>query len=126
MSTIIQLNLLKMKELLIHKGLLLSKFSIEDKKLISAGNYRDVLKVIIGELAIYGVHLDDRSELTRQLMAEDIIQDAQKTNMPSIIMGDFNATYPEGLKPVMFKSLSKIVPNIIFYHFQQYIVVKIW
>lgn len=92
-------------------GMLLSKLPIENKEIIKAGDYRNVIKTMIGGLAIYGVHLDDKSEATRHIMSNSIIMDIEKTKIPTVVMGDFNAAYPDGLVAKGFKALGNLHPN---------------
>jgi len=64
-----------------------------------AGKKRGVAcDVQFGEhtFSIYGLHLSHRSEDVRELSAKAVIQLAQRSDHPCVIMGDMNST-PEGL-----------------------------
>jgi endonuclease/exonuclease/phosphatase family metal-dependent hydrolase len=92
----------------------LSKLPVDKFEIVKLGNFRNVFIVTLREpksnqlIRIIGLHLDDRLEKTRLNQVRDLIKIVNKSKMPTIVMGDFNAMHGEDLWPAKFLR-SKIV-----------------
>lgn len=82
---------------------ILSKIPIEHFKTIRLGNYRNAINVTIKNnsehLNIFGIHLDDLNESTRLAQVRDLINEINTSNIPTIVLGDFNAMHGHDFWP---------------------------
>jgi endonuclease/exonuclease/phosphatase family metal-dependent hydrolase len=108
--------------------ILLSKYPIDNFKTIKLGNLRNCIiasiKISDKIIRIIGIHLDDRLEETRLKQINDLAKEINKSNMPTIAMGDFNAMHGEDLWPAKFlkTKLSKLLANIIIPSFYKRVI----
>lgn len=99
---------------------ILSKIPLEQFKVIRLGNYRNAIHATIKHesknIEIFGVHLDDLSESTRINQLNDLIPTINKSNSPTIILGDFNAMHGNDLWPARFlrTGFIKFLSNFIW------------
>lgn len=79
----------------------LSRMPVDYTNEIRLGSIRNaqVTQVVDGNsnqpIRIFGIHLDDRSEENRLKQLEDLIPLINSSDLPTIVMGDFNAMYRE-------------------------------
>jgi len=89
-----------------------SKLPIDKFEIIKLGDLRNALVATINnndeKIRIIGVHLDDRSEETRIKQTKDLVKIINKSDIPTIVMGDFNAMHSEDLWPAKFLRLRLI------------------
>ena len=82
----------------------LSRMAIENSRGIRLGDIRnaqvsDVIDPDSSQLVrIYGVHLDDRNEKNRLRQVEELIFLINASDLPTVVMGDFNAMYRESMQ----------------------------
>jgi len=84
--------------------MLLSKLFVKEFKIIRLGNFRNAIEATLitnddKQFKIIGIHLDDRSENLRIKQIIDISTIINKTTVPTVVMGDFNAMHGEDLWP---------------------------
>jgi len=125
----------------------LSRFPIKDMKFIEhlplshpekifAGNH-DSVKVTystpLGDIGVFAVHLDYRSEEIRLKAIEQLVQISSESELPMVILGDFNSTptgYPKSsltdhnqnamtylINNTDFKTDSAVKDDAIYYTF---------
>jgi len=101
--------------------MLLSKLPIKKFEVIRLGNVRNALSAIAydemteKEIRLIGIHLDDRSEITRVKQTRDLINIINSSSLPTILLGDFNAMHGEDLWPAKFLKTRtmKIISNFV-------------
>ncbi len=98
----------------------LSKYPIDEFKVIKLGKLRKcmVVAIKIGDdqnIKVIGIHLDDRLEETRLRQIADLSEEINKSELPTIVMGDFNAMHGEDLWPARFlkTNFSNLLSKII-------------
>jgi len=96
---------------------MMSRLTIRSAGIIRPADFRNLLKMVVDDpetkrpVTAFAIHLDDRSEATRQAQLKDLIaEDAD------VINGDYNATDRNTLRARMVRSLpveliSKYVPS---------------
>ena len=83
--------------------LLLSKNKIANIKVVKLGNLRNCIVATTEDgYRIIGIHFDDRTEATRIRQSNDLSKLVNKSNMPTVVMGDFNAMHGEDIWPSKF------------------------
>lgn len=104
--------------------MLLSRLPIDSFKTIRLGDTRNALIATMQDKSkqpfrIIGLHLDDRSESTRLRQVQDLSKIIYESQLPTIVVGDFNAMHGEDLWPAkLLRSKSSqllanfILPNI--------------
>jgi endonuclease/exonuclease/phosphatase family metal-dependent hydrolase len=92
---------------------LLSRLPVEQFDIIRLGQFRNAIRALIDGIVVYGVHLDDRAESTRQAMAQDLIIDTKTMSVPTVIAGDFNATFDYGVLVRMMRAAAWAGSKII-------------
>ena len=86
----------------------LSKLPIGKVEIIRLGNLRNAISVVISKtknnksFQVIGLHLDDRSEETRIKQIKDLTKIINLSNIPTIVMGDFNSIHGDDLFPAKF------------------------
>lgn len=100
--------------------MILSKFPIDHIEIVSLGGIRNSLIATIQFetnkiFRIIGVHLDDRSETTRVKQIKDLTKIVNQSDIPTIVMGDFNAMHSSDFWPArMLRSyIAKLLSNFI-------------
>lgn len=104
--------------------MLLSKLPIDEFKVIGLGDLRNALSAVARDhdnkqFRVIGLHLDDRLESIRLKQITDLVEIINRSKLPTIVMGDFNAMHGEDLWPAKFlrskfvELLSKISPHIL-------------
>lgn len=83
---------------------LLTRLPVSEFKIIKLGNFRNAIDATFTieegrQFRIFGVHLDDRSEDMRVKQINDLINITNKTTIPVVVMGDFNAMHGEDFWP---------------------------
>ena len=104
---------------------LLSKLPIDKFEIIRLGDFRNAFVAIIHDnkasqsLRVIGLHLDDRLESTRLKQIVDLSNIVNRSSLPTVVMGDFNAMHGDDLWPAKFlnskfihKLSSSILPKI--------------
>ncbi|MDK2899342.1 MAG: hypothetical protein PWQ10_529 [Patescibacteria group bacterium] len=105
--------------------LLLTRLKVIDIKIVKLGNFRNTIIATFDcdnekRFKVVGVHLDDKSEETRVKQINDLSKIINQTNIPTLIMGDFNAMHGEDLWPAKFlqskfiKKLAKLIWPSVF------------
>ena len=82
-----------------------SKLPIDKFQVIRLGDLRSALVANVAGIRFVGIHLDDRREETRVKQMHDLVQIIKKSDMPTIVMGDFNAMHGGDLWPARFLRL---------------------
>ncbi len=83
--------------------MLLSRVPLQSSKIVRLGGSRNAVLAQVDEpqtgksLRIICVHLDDRSETNRIKQVNDLVPLIKSSNVPTIVMGDFNAMHKESL-----------------------------
>ncbi|MEI6053995.1 MAG: endonuclease/exonuclease/phosphatase family protein [Candidatus Saccharibacteria bacterium] len=101
--------------------LLLSKLTIKNFKIIRLGNLRNALTFITydivtdKEIRLIGIHLDDRQEKTRIKQIKDLSLIINNSQIPTIVMGDFNAMHGSDIWPAGFlkSNIMKFISHFI-------------
>lgn len=101
--------------------LVLSKLAIEHTEVIRPADVRNLLVCYIRDpktgkkLRIIATHLEDRSEAQRLKQAEKIAVSINKSKLPTIMLGDFNAMWHIGRARLVgsrfVKLLAKFIPH---------------
>lgn len=86
---------------------MISRRKVESNKVFMLGGCRNCIRFEVGNMAIYGIHLDDKTEETRRTMVRDLLKDAQKFKCV-VVMGDFNAMYRNGFRAVLVRVVGKV------------------
>jgi len=98
--------------------MLLSKLPIEKFEIIRLANVRNAFTAIINtdknmtKIRVIGLHLDDRQESTRLSQVADLSIIINQSQMPTIVLGDFNAMHGEDKWPAKFLK-NKNITNIL-------------
>jgi endonuclease/exonuclease/phosphatase family metal-dependent hydrolase len=85
--------------------MLLSKLPVDEFKIIRLADLRNALVAILHDpktdkqFRVIGVHLDDRAEATRLQQINDLSKIINQSNLPTIVVGDFNAMHGKDLWP---------------------------
>jgi endonuclease/exonuclease/phosphatase family metal-dependent hydrolase len=85
--------------------MLLTKLPVEEFEIIRLGKLRNALTAVIKDpktsktIQFIGVHLDDRSELTRLRQVADLSEIINQSKAPTIVAGDFNAMHGRDVWP---------------------------
>jgi len=79
----------------------LSKLPIVSSEVYRWGNIRNMPVLIIrtsanSQLRVLGIHLDDRNEKQRMQQINEIIPFINSSDMPTVMLGDFNAMHGKG------------------------------
>lgn len=88
--------------------MLLSKLPIETFEIIRLADFRNAFIATFFEnkanqrFRVIGLHLDDRLESTRLNQISDLSQIVNQSNLPTIVLGDFNAMHGDDLWPAKF------------------------
>ena len=83
--------------------MLLSRVPLQSSKIVRLGGSRNAVLAQVDEpqtgksLRIICVHLDDRSETNRIKQVNDLVPLIKSSDVPTIVMGDFNAMHKESL-----------------------------
>ena len=85
-----------------------SRLPINKFQVIRLGDLRNALVAIVGGIRFIGIHLDDRREETRVRQMHDLVKTINKSDMPTIVMGDFNAMHGGDLWPARFLRLRPV------------------
>jgi len=100
--------------------MLLSRHQIKQFNIIRLGNLRNAFAATVEldsskPFVVIGVHLDDRSEAMRLKQISDVSKVVNESKLPTIVMGDFNATHGEDLWPskILRTKLAKLLAHII-------------
>ena len=89
-------------------SLLLSKTPVETIETFRLGNVRNAFTAIVKiaqstqKLRVIGVHLDDRQESTRLKQIDDLSKIINQSDLPTVVLGDFNAMHGDDLWPAKF------------------------
>lgn len=86
----------------------------DDVQTLMLGDYRNAVRVNLGDLAIYGIHFDHMSEKKRLEMSQDLLDDIRKITSQKkvkniIVMGDYNATHSAGLTPWLIRNVGAVL-----------------
>lgn len=87
--------------------IMISRRKVKFSKIFMLGGYRNCIRFEIGSMAIYGIHLDDKTEKTRRTMVRDLLVDAKKFKRV-VVMGDFNAMYRDGFRAILARIIGRI------------------
>lgn len=100
---------------------LLSRLPVEHEKIIRPGDVRNLLTCQVADpetrnkIRIIATHLDDRSESQRLLQVADLCEYVTKDDIPTIMLGDFNAMWRKGrgrlIGSRLVRSLAKYIPH---------------
>lgn len=88
--------------------MLLSKLPIEKFEIIRLADFRNAFIATFFEnktnqrFRVIGLHLDDRLESTRLNQISDLSKIVNQSNLPTIVLGDFNAMHGDDLWPAKF------------------------
>lgn len=105
-----------------HIGVL-SRLPVSNVEIIRPGDVRNLLTCQVKDpeigrkLRVIATHLDDRTEAARIRQVKDLVESINKTNMPTVMLGDFNAMWRTkrarllNSRPV--RSLAKRIPHEI-------------
>lgn len=80
----------------------LTRLGVTAVEIVCFGGVRNLLALTViepeteQELLVVATHLDDRTEQSRNLQVEEIINYITKKQMPTVMLGDFNAMWPTG------------------------------
>lgn len=105
--------------------MLLSKLSVDKFEIIRLADKRNAFVAIIHKdktdpFRLIGLHLDDRSESTRLNQVADLSKTINQSDLPTVVVGDFNAMHGDDLWPAKLlrskpvRLLSKIILTSIF------------
>jgi endonuclease/exonuclease/phosphatase family metal-dependent hydrolase len=89
---------------------LLSRVPVEDIQHIRLGNLRNALIAKVTDLQtgqrirLIGIHLDDRAESLRLEQLSDLIPIINNSELPTVMMGDYNAMHAEGVMAKLLRS----------------------
>lgn len=99
----------------------LSRLAIVESFQLRWDNARGLLAVVVSDpasgkkLRIIATHLDDRSEERRLRQVEDAVSFINSTDMPTVMMGDFNAMHHDTWSKVIgsraVRSLGSLIPH---------------
>ncbi len=99
---------------------LLSKFPVEHFDIVRLGDFRDVFIATVGLepdqfFRVIGLHLDDRSEITRLKQVTDLVEIVNRSRLPTVVPGDFNSMHGEDLWPSKFlrSRLARLFSHIV-------------
>lgn len=98
---------------------LLSRLPVERFQVIRLANQRNLILATViksnKKLRVVGLHLDDRNEDFRIKQMEDLIPIINSENIPTVILGDFNAMHGEDLWPAKFlrSPIIRFLSNLI-------------
>ena len=87
---------------------LLSRLKIDKLQIIRLADVRNALVALAHkdgdnhQFRVIGLHLDDRSETTRLSQIADLSKIINQSELPTIVMGDFNAMHGKDLWPARF------------------------
>jgi endonuclease/exonuclease/phosphatase family metal-dependent hydrolase len=97
----------------------LSRFPIESVEYHRWGDVRNLVTCILKDpsngkrLRIIAVHLDDRSETARQKQLAEIIPYINSSDIPTVMLGDFNAMWRRGRARILQSWLVRFVASIL-------------
>ena len=100
----------------------MSRLPIISHEVIRPGGLRNMISMTVHDpesntdIRVIGVHLDDRSESLRLRQVEPLIEYINSSDLPTIMMGDFNAMPPNTMKSFLvhsflFKGLARVIPH---------------
>lgn len=81
---------------------ILSRLPIKNVRFIRPGNVRNLIVCEVADqktgkwLRVIATHLDDRSESQRLKQVNELVEIINETNMPTVMLGDFNAMWHAG------------------------------
>jgi endonuclease/exonuclease/phosphatase family metal-dependent hydrolase len=99
---------------------ILSKLKILESEIICFGEIRNLITITVQDpktkkyILIIATHLDDRSETSRLRQSKDISEYIKTKNMPTIMLGDFNAMWIHDIKG---RILNLSLIRFVAYHF---------
>jgi endonuclease/exonuclease/phosphatase family metal-dependent hydrolase len=89
--------------------IILSKLDVTKFNVIKLANIRNCLIINVADkLRLIGVHLDDRHEDNRVKQVNQLSKIINQSDMPTVVLGDFNAMHGEDLWPARFLKFSPI------------------
>jgi len=94
--------------------MLLSKLPIEKFEIIRLADFRNAFVATIidspsnKKFRVIGLHLDDRSELTRLSQVTDLLKIINQSDLPTVVLGDFNAMHGDDFWPARFLRLKLV------------------
>jgi endonuclease/exonuclease/phosphatase family metal-dependent hydrolase len=80
----------------------MSRLAIADVQANNWGDLRPMLALTVrdpetdNDVRLFATHLDDRNEEMRERQADDAVTDIRQTEIPKVMIGDFNAMWHEG------------------------------
>lgn len=89
---------------------LMSKIKFESTETVRLGDLRNCIVATICDSAtntiyrVIGIHLDDRSEAFRQNQLQDLIPTILSSDMPTVMLGDYNAMHGTTAKARFLRS----------------------
>jgi endonuclease/exonuclease/phosphatase family metal-dependent hydrolase len=101
--------------------MLLSKLPIDKFEIIRLADIRNAFSAIIDidknspKIRIIGLHLDDRQESTRLKQVADLSKIINQSQIPTMVLGDFNAMHGTDIWPATFlrsKPIAKITQSV--------------
>lgn len=102
---------------------ILSRLPIVASEIVRLGDIRNTLIVTIRvgrgrKLRVIGMHLDDRSETSRLQQLHDLIPKVNETDVPTIVLGDWNAMHGEDWRARLIhgqfvRRLIRLVPSFV-------------
>lgn len=101
---------------------LLTRLPVKSFRQIRLGGVRNALEATIEDpdtgipMRFFGVHLDDRSEAYRLIQTNDLLGFLAESDVPTVVMGDFNAMHAEDmrakfLRSSVFRAVTKVWPH---------------
>jgi len=89
--------------------IILSKLDITKFDVVKLANIRNCLIInVANKFRVIGVHLDDRHEDSRIKQIDQLSKIINQSNMPTVVLGDFNAIHGEDLWPAKFLKFTPI------------------
>jgi len=85
-----------------------SRLPVDRFEIVKLGDLRNSLVAVVNGVRFIGIHLDDRREETRIRQMHDLVKVIKKSDMPTVIMGDFNAMHGEDIWPARFLRLKPV------------------
>jgi endonuclease/exonuclease/phosphatase family metal-dependent hydrolase len=100
---------------------ILSRLAVVSSQIYEWGDARSMLVITVNlpdsekKLRVIGVHLDDRSETNRLKQVDDMIPFINSSDMPTIMLGDWNAMHGKGRAKLVgsgaARRLARFVPS---------------
>lgn len=100
---------------------IVSRLPVSDAQVIRPAGLRNLVLCQVTDprtgqkLRVVAVHLEDRTEAMRVAQANELAEIVRRSSMPTVLLGDFNATWHEGrakwLTAAPARSLAKRIPH---------------